>query len=477
MNNQENNLHELSTQFGKQPPQAIEIEEAIIGAMMLERDCFINNPVKKEWFYKDKHQIIIGCIEELVKESVPIDLMQVTKRVMDKGQIESVGGPLGLTQLTRRVASAAHVEHHIRIIQQEYARRELIRITSRVNQMAYDSTTDIDDIFTVLQSEISSVMSFGDDTSSTYKEATEEIITILNSEIVPGIKTGFAKFDKFAGGLHNSDLVIVAGETSQGKTSLALSAIRNCVKHGINTAIYSLEMPKKQLAARLTAQSTGISSKKIMYNNLSKEEKGQVLEHLLNTQHLPIYFDETSNNDVDRICTSIRKLKIKHDIGLVMVDFIQDMKGADTEAGVADIGRKLKNIAKELDIPIIAISQLARDKNNPEPTIARLRGSGQLEEKADVILLLYRPEVYGREYSEPHDEVPVTGTAQVKIAKGRNIGIGSFILNFNKETTNFFDYGVPDEYNQMPVSSFYEKDIPVNETFESEKNNKNITPF
>jgi len=458
-------------EFGKLPPQAIETEEAVIGAMMLEADCFINNPVKKEWFYKEDHQKIIGCIEELVKDSIPIDLMQVTKKLHDKGQLEEVGGATSITQLTRRVASASHVEFHIRIIQQEYARRELIRITSRINQMSYDSATDIDDIFTVLQFEISNIMSFGEDTSSTYKQATDEVIAIINSEIVPGVKTGFQKFDKFSGGLHDSDLVIVAGETSQGKTSLALAILKHCVKHGTAAAVYSLEMPQKQLVARITAQDTGIGAKKIMYNNLSKEEKTIVMEQLLKQQNLPVYFDETSTNDVDRICTSIRKMKIKHNIGLVMVDFIQDMKGADTEAGIADIGRKLKNIAKELNIPIIAISQLARDKSNPEPTISRLRGSGQLEEKADVILLLYRPEVYGRDYSEPHEEVPALGTAQVKIAKGRNIGIGSFILNFNKNTTNFWDYEVPEE----PPVSFYEKeaDISANVNFETKK----IMPF
>jgi replicative DNA helicase len=190
-------------------------------------------------------------------------------------------------------------------------------------------------------------------------------------------------------------------------------------------------------------------------------------------QDLPVYFDENSTNDIDKICTSIRKLKIKHDINLVLVDYIQDMKGAETEAGIAEIGRKLKNIAKELNIPVIAISQLGRDRNNPEPTISRLRGSGQLEEKADIILLLYRPEYYNKEYSEPHENIPVQGTAQIKIAKGRNIGIGSFILNFNKETTNFYDYiEESDEYDKIiqpkELVDYYSSSMPVNENFDKE---------
>lgn len=449
-------MNDLANTFGQLPPQAIDAEKAVLGAMILEQDCFINNPVRKEWFYKEEHQKIVWCIEQLVNDSIPIDLLQVTKKLKDKGQLDEVGGPVYITKLTSLVSSAAHVEFHIRIIQQAYARRELIRITHRINQMSYDESTDIDDIFSILQSEISGVMSFGEDSSSSYRDATAELMESLNSTVEPGIKTGLSKFDKFSGGFHDSDLIIIAGETSQGKTSLALSAIRHCVNTGSVAAIFSLEMTQKQLVARMTAQATGISAKKILYNNLTTEEKQEVIAHLEATQDLPVYFDENSNNDVDKICTSIRKLRIKHKIGLVMVDFFQDMKGADTEAGVAEIGRKLKNIAKEINIPVIGISQLARDKNNPEPTISRLRGSGQLEEKADVVLLIYRPEYYGKYYGEPYENVSPEGTALVKIGKGRNIGIGSFILNFNKETTNFYDYNVPEEYQEMQER--YEKE-------------------
>lgn len=448
-------------EYGKIPPQSIEIEEAVIGSMMLERDCFINNPVKKDWFYKEQHQKIIECIEWLVSESIPIDLIQVTKRLHNLNKLEEVGGALHLTELTGKIASAANISYYVRILQQDYARREMIRITSHINTMCYDQSIDIDDVFSTIQGELSNVMSFGDDNSHTYKDATNELISSLNSNIQPGIKTGFYKFDKFAGGFHDSDLIIIAGETSQGKTSLALTAIKNCAKSLIPIAVYSLEMTSKQLVSRITAQETGIGAKKIMYNNLSNIEKSTVFSELLKNENLPIYFDENSTNDIDKICTSIRKLKIKHDISLVLVDFIQDIKGADTEAGVAEIGRKLKNIAKEINIPIIAISQLARDKVNPEPTISRLRGSGQLEEKADVIMLLYRPEYYGKSYSEPYEDVETKGTAQVKIAKGRNIGIGSFILNFNKETTNFYDHEIYEEIpsNYIPINnSFYEKD-------------------
>lgn len=426
-------------EFGKIPPQDIKIEEAVLGAMILERDAFLNNPVRPEWFYKEEHQKIIKVISYLSENLIPIDLLQVTKRLNDLNKLDEIGGPVYITQLTSKVASALHIEHHIRIIQELYTRREIIRITNDMYNMSYDQANDIDDIFSKFQNEMTSVLSFGEDKSSTYKDASENLIETLNTEIQSGIKTGLYKFDKHTGGLHKSDLVLIAAETSQGKTSLALTIFKNCVLSGSKAAIFSLEMTKEQLTARITAQLTGISSKGIMYNRLNKDQKEIVIDNLNNFKELPIFFDESSQNDIDKICTSIRKLKIKHDIDFVLVDYIQDMKGADTESGIADIGRKLKNIAKELNINIVAISQLSRDKMNPEPNRSRLRGSGQLEEKADVIMLLYRPEVYGKEYSEPHEKENTQGTAQVKIAKGRNVGTGSFLLGFNENTTNFYD--------------------------------------
>ena len=434
-------LDQINAQYGKLPPQAVEVEEAVLGALMLESDCFLNNPVKSDWFYKDEHKKIIECIYGLSNKSKAINLLTVTQELKDKNELDEVGGTSYIMELVKRVSSAAHIEHHIRIIQQKHAQRELIRISSEVQAKAYDDTLDIDDVFAFVQNEYSQVMSFGDDNSCTFEQASNNLIKNISSEIELGTKTGLNLYDKFTGGFHASDLTIIAGETSQGKTSLALTMFKNCVLNGSKAAVFSLEMTKEQLVSRIISQRTGISAKNIMYNRLSWDEKQSVINEIESIKHLPIFFDESTNNDIDKICTSIRKLKLKHDIDLVMVDYIQDMKGANDESGIADIGRKLKNIAKELNISVIAVSQLSRDKNNPEPNRARLRGSGQLEEKADVVLLLYRPEEYdGKSYSEPHLEVPIYDTAQIKIAKGRNLGTGSFILGFNKTTTNFFDY-------------------------------------
>lgn len=435
-----NNFEEIDAQYGKLPPQAVDVEEAIIGSMILESDCFINNPVSGNWFYKEEHQKIIGCVEKLSRENKPIDLLTVTIALKDSELLDEIGGPGYITQLVTQVSSSAHIKHHVRIIQQKYAQRELIRISNEVQNMAYDDSIDIDDTFGFVQSQFSKVMSFGDDSSCTLGQASESLIDRLTSNKEMGTKTGLSKYDKFTGGFHNSDLTIIAGETSQGKTSLALTMFKNCVINGSKAAIFSLEMTRDQLLSRIISQRTGVRAKKIMYNKLNEKEKKIVIADIEAIKHLPIYFDESTSNDIDKICAAIRKLKLKKDINLVLVDYIQDMKGANDESGIADIARKLKNIAKELNISIIAVSQLSRDKNNPEPTRSRLRGSGQLEEKADNVLLIYRPEVYGRQYSDPYTNIPVANTALIKIAKGRNIGVGSFIVGFDKETTNFFDY-------------------------------------
>ena len=252
-------------EFGKLPPQAVDVEEAVMGALILERDAFINNPVKKEWFYKEDHQKIIECIAELVKNAVPVDLMQVTKKLRDKGYLDGIGGPLAITKITNKVASAANIEYHIRIIKQEFARREMIRISDEIKRKSYDSSLDIDDVFSYAQNEFSNVMSYdSEDSSSTYEDATMELIKDLQSGIEPGLKTGFGKYDSFTGGFHNSDLVIIAGETSQGKTSLAVSALRFIVKNGTPAAVFSTEMTRKQLVARTAAQESGIGAKQIL---------------------------------------------------------------------------------------------------------------------------------------------------------------------------------------------------------------------
>jgi len=197
-NDRSNIIEQINIQYGKLPPQAVEIEEAVLGAMMLESDCFINNQVKPEWFYKEEHQKIISCIKLIVESGNKIDLAQVTKKLKDLNQLDEVGGIKFILELTRRVASAVHIEQHIRIIQQEFARREIIRFSSEIQNQCYDGSIDLDDIFTKIQHDMSNIMSFGDDQSVTYKQATENLLIQLTTEVETGIKTGLYNIIKIS---------------------------------------------------------------------------------------------------------------------------------------------------------------------------------------------------------------------------------------------------------------------------------------
>jgi replicative DNA helicase len=429
-----------------------DIEQIVLAGLMAEPSAIIENPVNSDWFYLDEHRKIASAISELKAKGVPVDVFQVQFVLNTKKQLKDIGGMDYLFQISNRVASALNLKHHIRILIDLHTRREMAAKAMRVYQRAFDLSIDVDDLVKEWQSNTLELMEFNQSNIVTVETSLQEVIEQVKrnqqgSQII-GIPTGLSKLDKHTGGMQKGDLIIVAGETSQGKTALAVSIIRNMIRARHKAAAYSLEMTHNQLTARIIAQITGISSKKILTGILSNEELATV-QNLKNSLS-GLYYDERSNNSIDNICSSIRRLKLKYDIDLAVVDFLQivsgDSKKSD-ESRLADIARKLKNAAKEQNITILALSQLNRNPSNPEPSIARLRGSGQIEEAADLILLLYRPEVYGLSYEDPFQNKPTAGTAQVIVGKGRNVGTGTFFLTFNAETTGFYDYR--EEY-EMP---------------------------
>lgn len=451
--NHKKNIDEINAAFGKIPPQAIEVEEAVLGALMLERDAYITiaDIIDTQSFYKQEHQKIFEAIKYLSSNNRPIDLLMVTQELKNRDLLEVVGGPMMITQLTSRVASAAHIEFHSRIIAQKFMQREMIRISTEIQTKAYDDAIDVDDLITEAENELASIQQTGQSKESNISEGIrglkERITCNQKNTGLSGTGTGIFKFDQFSGGLQKTDLLIIAGESSQGKTSLALTILKNAVmKYNARAAVYSLEMDKVQLVARLIAQETGISAKKILNQKLSKEEISQVSSIAKIMNNLPVFFDESSTSTIDQICTSIRRLKIKYDIGLAVVDYLQlvgsGLKNKTDEAQIAEIARRLKNVAKDLGISVVALSQLSRTTNgNHRPTKSRLRGSGQIEEAADVVMLIWRPETYEiDQFPEPHKGIATSGLAECLIEKGRNIGTGSFLLKFNPETTGFYDY-------------------------------------
>lgn len=428
------------------PSYDLDIEQIILSGLMLEPISIIENHIKPEWFYLDHHQLIIEALLQLKASGTPVDIFQVKTQLAKNGKLDQIGGLPALFAISERITLASNLKHHIRILCDLYTRRELGQKAMKAYQKSFDLSIDVDDLVNDWQSNALELMDYNASSVVTIESSIQEVIeqARLNQKgiQITGIPTGLLKLDKHTGGMQKGDLIIIAGETSQGKTAFAVSILRNVIEAGYKAAAYSLEMTHRQLTARLMAQTTSISSKKILTGILSSQEINSI-QSLSKDRLTGLYYDESSSNSIDNICASIRRLKLKFDIQVVVVDFIQIVTGNDKksdESKLADIARKLKNVAKEQNLVIIALSQLSRDNNRPFPTIARLRGSGQIEEAADIILLIYRPEVYGRKYDEPFENEPVEGTAQVIVGKGRNVGMGMFLLKFNPETTGFYDY-------------------------------------
>jgi replicative DNA helicase len=293
---------------------------------------------------------------------------------------------------------------------------------------------------------LSSAISMSSDTVFTVKDAVVEVYNQIDRNCagskITGIATGFSEFDKRSGGLQGGNLVIIAAETGQGKSSLAGTIALNTAKNGARIVFYSQEMTKMELAGRLMAIETKISANALLHSRLDNYQIEQVHKNTQKIIDTSIYFDERSTNNIENILSSIRSMKIKHDINIVIVDYLQlvgtTKKGLTREQHVAEVARQLKNIAKELNITVLLLSQLSRDKD-PQPKLSRLRDSGQIEEAADIVIFIYRPEYYGKDYPKDFEHISTTGTALIEVAKGRNIGIFKFILGFDEKLTHFYE--------------------------------------
>lgn len=439
----------MANSFGRLPPQAVELEETILGALMVESEAYsrIEDVLKPECFYKVANQKIFLAIQSLARSNEPIDMHTVVDQLRRSGTIDDVGGPYVITTMTISVSSSQHLEYHAQIIYQKYLAREMIRITSEVQEMAYNDQIDIEDTIAYANKNLSQISSFSENSILKMDEALDKMIENIEKNSSPeksssGSLIGFHEFDKRSGGLQKSDLIIIGAESSQGKTSLALSMANNICNNGGKVAIYSMEMRAIQLAARFTSYASGIPANEILYGKFDNAKFQQLdgsIGKLINSE---IYIDEKSTSNLDSIVSSIRGMVRNYGIDGVVIDYIQLVnvvgQGMNKEQQTALIARTLKNIAKDLDVWIIALSQLARDNSNPIPSIKRLRDSGQIEEAADIVMLIYRPEQVGRnEFPEPFENESTDRAAMIDIAKGRNIGTFKFLASFDKPTTHF----------------------------------------
>lgn len=451
-------IDEINAQYGKLPPQAVEVEEAVLGALMLERDAYVTvaDIIDTSSFYKEEHQKIFEAIKFLSSNEKPVDLLMVTQELKDRDQLNEVGGPGYITQLTRRVASAAHIEFHSRIIAQKFIQRELIRVSSEIQGKSYDDTIDVDDLIDFSESSLFQVA------ERNIKKETVPIKPVLNEAIkqiekarnrkdgLSGVPSGFTAVDRITSGWQRTDLVIVAARPSMGKTAYVLSMARNmAVEHNRATAIFSLEMSSVQLVNRLIAAETELGNDKLKTGRLENYEWEHLNRKISSLEKAPIFIDDTPALSIFEFRAKCRRLKMQHDIQVVIVDYLQLMTaGTDgrgsREQEVSSISRSLKAIAKELDIPILALSQLNRSVESREgkrPQLSDLRESGAIEQDADIVMFIHRPEYYG--ITEDESNNSLLGVAEIIIAKHRNGATGDVHLAFKKELAKFSDMETP----------------------------------
>ncbi|MBL7929566.1 MAG: replicative DNA helicase [Bacteroidia bacterium] len=443
--------------MGKLPPQALDLEEAVLGALMLEKNALtaVIDILHAECFYSDAHQKIFKAIKNLFSNTKPIDMLTVIEQLKSQGDLEMVGGPHYITQLTMRVASAANIEYHARIILQKYIQRELIRISSETIQDAYEDTNDVLDLLDKAEQNLFAISETNVrrkymDMSMLVRKAVAEIETASNNqqEII-GVPSGFTDLDRFTLGWQKSDLVIVAARPAMGKTSFVLSLARNAaVRFKKPVAFFSLEMSSTQLVNRLISSESEIASDKLRKGNLAQHEWEQLHARISEITNAPIYIDDSPALSVFEFRAKCRRLKAEHNIELVVIDYLQlmvsgnDSKNGTREQEISYISRSLKSIAKELEIPVIALSQLSRAvetrKESKKPILSDLRESGAIEQDADMVLFIYRPEYHGFDQDESGN--PTRGLAQIIVAKNRNGSVGEVNLRFIEHLTRFTDY-------------------------------------
>ena len=443
----------MNMETGKMPPQDLNLEAFVLGTLMQKISALseVGEVLSEKTFYNSFHADVYKAILAVDDRGESPDILAVSNEMKRLGLKHDL---YKISELTNNYGF--EIYHHALHLKEMQKRRELIELSHKINNMAYDESEDVGQIFNFSEEKIKEIIS---DNAAQFSDMSDAIKSVFkqvdrnHAELsgLTGTPTGFAKFDDRSGGLQKSDLIIIAADTSQGKTSLSVSITLNAVMLSDSSiAIYSMEMKKEQIAARMMAIRSGVPANQILYSKMALEQFEAIDRGIAGLYDRKIYFDDRSTNNIDTIISSIRTLKKRYDIDGAIIDYLQilnvNMKGASPEQQMGSVARRLKNLAKELDIWIIALSQLSRDNTNPVPTLSRLRDSGQIGEAADVVMLIYRPEYYNRDYPEPFRNISTKDTAMVDIAKGRNIGLLKFICGFDKQTTKFYDIN---EYNHI----------------------------
>jgi len=458
------------TDAGKRPPEARELEEAVLGALMLEKDAYsiVSDILKPQSFYEYAHELIFTAIQNLAILQRPVDMLTVQEQLKKEGHLDEAGGAYYLAQLTGKVVSTAHLEFHARIVAQKFLARELIRFTSEISGRAFDETMDVDDLMQDAEASLFEI------SQRNMKKDVVQINPIINEAIallnvaaqrkdgLSGLASGFTGLDKMTSGWQKSDLVIIAARPAMGKTAFVLSMAKNmAVNYKKPVAVFSLEMSNVQLVNRLIINVCEIEGEKIRNGQLLEHEWHQLDYKIKDLYDAPLYIDDTPSLSIFEFRTKARRLVREHHVEIIIIDYLQLMNASGSTFGsreqeVSMISRSLKGLAKELNIPIIALSQLNRGVENrsgagadsKRPQLADLRESGAIEQDADMVCFIHRPEYY--KILEDTQGNSLVGMAEIIIAKHRNGSVGDVRLRFKAQFAKFCN---PDEDIEPGVGS------------------------
>jgi replicative DNA helicase len=459
--------------FGKIPPQSRELEEAVLGAVMLEKNAFdqVVEILKPECFYVDAHQRIFRAMMNLAQKSMPIDLLTVVEELKFASELDVVGGPFYISKLTNGVVSAANIEAHSRIILQKFIQRELIRISGEIIGDAYEDSTDVFDLLDEAESRLFEITNNHlrknfDSIDVVIMKTIQRIDDMRNrQEDITGVPSGYDSLDRVTYGWQPSDLIILAARPSVGKTAFALNLARNAALHPTKptpVALFSLEMSSSQLVQRILSAESEIWLEKIARGKMEEHEMQQLYKKgIQRLSTAPIFIDDTAALNIFELRAKCRRLKSKHNVGLIIIDYLQLMSGAsenrnsNREQEISTISRNLKSLAKELQVPIIALSQLSREvekrkEGNKIPQLSDLRESGAIEQDADMVMFLYRPEYYditSNEFGESNK-----GETHVRIAKHRNGSLENIKLKALLHIQKFVEADT-DDFNNLGLGS------------------------
>jgi replicative DNA helicase len=487
----------INLEKGKLPPQALDLEEAVLGAMMIDKKGVddVIDILQPDAFYKDAHKYIFEAIIQLFTETQPIDLLTVSSQLKKNGKLELAGGDFYLIQLTQKIASSAHIEFHSRIILQKFIQRSLIRISSEIIEASYDETADVFDLLDQAESKLyevtqGNIKRSSETAQSLVLQAKKKIEEISKKEGLSGVETGFTNLDKLTSGWQPSDLIIIAARPAMGKTAFVLSMARNiAIQFGHGVALFSLEMASVQLITRLISSETGLSSEKLRTGKLEPHEWTMLSTKVKDLEKAPLFIDDTPSLSIFDLRAKCRRLASQHGIKIIIIDYLQLMTaggnnkgGGNREQEISTISRNLKALAKELNVPVIALSQLSRAVetrgSSKRPLLSDLRESGAIEQDADIVSFLYRPEYYKIDEWDDDEASPTAGQAEIMIAKHRNGGIENIRLKFIGHLGKFDNLDdFSGSYDDLPSkmnhddNQYITKNLPsANEAFGSNLN-------